>query len=324
MAPGGIGVTVRLIDGQCVVASATPGSPAVRAGLRPGCKLLAIDSRPVSELMETAGGHSIPPYNARNLENTLTRYLLGQIRGETGTAVDLAWEDKNGQPRTAAVTRIAEAPGYKLVDFLPPYHLQFEYRQLNANVGYVRFNHFAPPVDRQLAAALASLPADAGLIIDLRGTPGGYLRSLDTVAGMLMDRPAVLYRLQTRDKIYDRTPLPASTVHTGPVAVIIDALSLSASEILAGCLQALGRAVVVGMRSPGYVLTANWTELPNGAFLMYTIGRNFTPDGTILEGAGVTPDIEVALDRQALLDGRDSQIEAAVRALSARPPDPAT
>ena len=65
------------------------------------------------------------------------------------------------------------------------------------------------------------------------------------------------------------------------------------------------------------MLTANWTELPNGAFLMYTIGRNFTPDGTILEDVGVTPDIEVALDRRALLEGRDVQIDAAVEQVRA-------
>jgi carboxyl-terminal processing protease len=120
-----------------------------------------------------------------------------------------------------------------------------------------------------------------------------------------------------RGRDFSRMPVQAERVHRGPVAVVIDALSLSASEILAGCLQELGRAVIVGSRSPGYVLTAGWTLLPNGAFLMYTIGRNTTAGGVALEDTGVIPDIEAPLDRAALLAGRDPQIEAAVEYLEA-------
>jgi carboxyl-terminal processing protease len=322
MAPGAIGITVRLIDGLCVIASVEAGSPAAVAGLRPGYVITAIDGRAVSDLLETAAQFAIPPFNPRNRENTVTRYLLGQIRGAADTAVCLSWEDQTGQPRESTIMRTSTGPGVRLVDFLPPYHLTFTYRQLGPDIGYVRFNHFAPPVDRQLAAAMETLPPDAGLIIDLRGTPGGYLRSLDTVAGMLVEPSVVLYHLEMREQHYSRKPIPAQRVLRGPVAVIVDALSLSASEILAGCLQELGRAVIVGSRSPGYVLTANWTELPNGAFLMYTIGRNATPRGHYLENAGVSPDIEVALDRRSLLEGRDVQIEAARRYLEARRPAP--
>ena len=84
MAPGGIGVTVRLIDGLCVIASVEAGSPADRAGLRPGYALRAIDGRPVPELIEAARQHLTPPFNPRNRENTVTRYLLGQIQGRAG------------------------------------------------------------------------------------------------------------------------------------------------------------------------------------------------------------------------------------------------
>lgn len=318
MSPGSVGITVRLVDGCCVIASVENGSPAARAGLLPGLVITAVDNRPVTDLLETAGRLLPPPFNPRNRENTLTRFLLGQIQGEAGTAVHLSWEDQNGMPRETAVTRTSTGPGVRLVDFLPPYHLTFAYRQLAEDIGYVRFNHFASPIDHQLATALETLPPDAGLVIDLRGTPGGYLRSLDTVAGMLLDPSVVLYRLQMRGQEHSRMPVPAERVHRGPVAVIVDALSMSASEILAACLQELGRAVIVGSRSPGYVLTANWTGLPNGAFLMYTIGRNTTPNGSYLEDTGVTPDIEVPLDRAALLAGRDVQLEAAVAHLRAR------
>jgi C-terminal processing protease CtpA/Prc len=71
--------------------------------------------------------------------------------------------------------------------------------------------------------------------------------------------------------------------------------------------------VIVGERSPGIVVVGELTQLPNGATFMYPIERSMTPDGSVLEGNGVAPDIEVAVDRSLLLQGIDAQLEAAVR-----------
>jgi carboxyl-terminal processing protease len=106
---------------------------------------------------------------------------------------------------------------------------------------------------------------------------------------------------------------PAEDAFKGPLALLIDPLSGSASELFAACLQAIGRAVVVGERSPGSVMEMDRQIFQNGAIFMYPVAQMVTPNGTVLEGHGVVPDIEVGLDREMLLKGIDSQLDAAVR-----------
>ena len=94
---------------------------------------------------------------------------------------------------------------------------------------------------------------------------------------------------------------------------MVDVMNGSASERFAGCIQSIGRAVVIGERSPGSVGPSELKELPNGASFLYVIAQSLTPDGTVLEGHGVIPDITVSLDRVALLDGTDTQLARAIK-----------
>ncbi|UCC62352.1 MAG: hypothetical protein JSV36_16480, partial [Anaerolineae bacterium] len=105
---------------------------------------------------------------------------------------------------------------------------------------------------------------------------------------------------------------PARNAYTGPLVVLIDVMSLSSAEEFSGAMQAIDRAVIVGERSAGICVVANWTQLPNGATFMYPIEQTQTAGGTVLEGQGVIPNFEVKLDRALLLQGVDSQLEAAV------------
>jgi carboxyl-terminal processing protease len=95
----------------------------------------------------------------------------------------------------------------------------------------------------------------------------------------------------------------------------VDEFCASSSEEFAGGLQAIGRAVIVGNRTPGKVLIADFKQLPNGATFVYPVAVTRLANGTVLEGHGVIPDIEVALDRALLSQGRDSQLEAAINYL---------
>jgi len=106
---------------------------------------------------------------------------------------------------------------------------------------------------------------------------------------------------------------PADKVYRGPLVLLIDEMSGSASEMFAACLQAIGRAVVVGERSPGSVIESDVMIFPSGATFMYPVALICTPDGTVLEGHGVVPDIEIGLDREMLLKGIDSQLDSAIR-----------
>jgi carboxyl-terminal processing protease len=106
---------------------------------------------------------------------------------------------------------------------------------------------------------------------------------------------------------------PPNDVYQGPLVVLIDELSGSASELFAASLQALKRAVVVGKRSPGSVIESDTMIFPNGAVFMYPVAQISTPDGTVLEGHGVIPDIEAELSCELLLKGIDSQLDSALK-----------
>jgi len=96
------------------------------------------------------------------------------------------------------------------------------------------------------------------------------------------------------------------------VLILIDTLSNSGSEYFAAAMQAIGRAVIVGNQSPGGVTGMDVEALPNGAILLHAVLQIIAPDGTVLEGRGVLPDIPVELNRKLLLQGIDSQLEAAI------------
>ena len=135
------------------------------------------------------------------------------------------------------------------------------------------------------------------------------------VAGVeqLVGERTVCSTLRRRDGNRDIVLDPAYNSYKGPVVVLIDVMSKSSSEFFAACTQTIGRAVIVGERSPGSVGPAELMLLPNGATFIYPEAQETTLDGTVLEDHGVVPDIEVALDRTLLLQGIDSQLEAAIR-----------
>ena len=102
-------------------------------------------------------------------------------------------------------------------------------------------------------------------------------------------------------------------VYTGPVVILIDILSYSASEEFSSGMQAVGRAVIIGERSPGGASAMNVSTLSNGAILGYPVAQLQEPDGTVVEGRGVIPDITVTLERSQLLTGIDAQLQAAIQ-----------
>ena len=101
-------------------------------------------------------------------------------------------------------------------------------------------------------------------------------------------------------------------VYTGPLVILVDATSFSASEHFSSGMQASGRAVIIGERTPGGASAMNVTFLSNDAMLGYAVAELLAPDGTVLEGYGIIPDIHVALERSQLLQGIDTQLQAAI------------
>jgi carboxyl-terminal processing protease len=195
---------------------------------------------------------------------------------------------------------------------LPSSYLEFEARRLEEEIGYIRFNAFHPDLTPEMVAAVQSMQDAPGIIIDLRGNPGGSIPPGETLLGQFIEEQTRVATLKTRQGARDWIIQPADEPYEGAVIILIDPLSFSQSEWFASSMQAIGRAVIVGVRSPGGVTGANLARLPNGALLMYPVVQVITPAGVTLEGQGVIPDLEVGLDRDLLLQGIDSQLAAAI------------
>jgi carboxyl-terminal processing protease len=309
-AKGSAGIDIRLLNGEAVITSVKPESPANKAGLCPGYVIQAIDDISVEQIVQEAELIMPPPFNSRGRIARVTKAILSRIYGAPEREVSIAYSDEGGEKREKKVVRTKRsgaAVGPKGMFFLA---VEFEVRRLDNGIGYIRLNTFQPPLAIQISNAIKSLGNVPGIILDLRGNSGG---EIEQMPDQFLTERALLYLNRTRDSETKVFFDPADNVYKGPLVVLIDVMSGSASEMFAACLQAIGRAVVVGERSPGSVIESDVMIFPSGAIFMYPVAQISTPDGTVLEGHGVVPDIEVGLDREMLLKGIDSQLDSAIR-----------
>lgn len=195
---------------------------------------------------------------------------------------------------------------------LPPAYLEFESRHLENGIGYIRFNTFHEDLIPDMVQAVDDMRDAPGIIIDLRGNPGGDPTTAEQLAAQFLAGQVSFGSFRIRDGSIPRM-VEGKNIYTGPLVILIDALSFSGSEYFASNMQAIERAVIIGERSPGGLTGMNITRLPNDALLGYPVVQLITPDGRVLEGYGVIPDIPVDLDRGQLLKGVDAQLQAAIQ-----------
>jgi carboxyl-terminal processing protease len=312
---GSAGVDARLLAGEAVVTRVEPGSPAAQAGLRPGFILQTIDGLTIDQLAAERLTFRVPPFTERRERNQITGAIRESFYGAPGTEVSIVYVDANGASHQAQLVRQARAGKQSFMAELPPAFVQFETQVLDGDIGYVRFNGFLPPVDQEFRAALAEMADAPGLIIDIRGNPGGVFPVRKAVAEALFSERTLGWSYKSRQGVREVYFDPTADAYTGPVVVLVDVMSGSSSEEFAGAMQATGRATIVGERTAGVVLVGDVVQLPDGAIFMYPVEQTRTADGTVLEGRGVIPDLEVPLDRAALLQGTDSQLQAAIEYL---------
>ncbi len=312
-AGGSLGIDLRLLEGEAVITTVLPGSPGEQAGLRPGLVIQRINGKTVEQWASEVW--PIPPLNERNERKRLTSKLQEQVYGPLDTAVDLVYLDALGETHEVTIQRAQRDGRVLLGDEFPPFYVEFECRRLDQEIGYIRFNAFLPPIDQRFQEALASLRDTRGLIIDLRGNHGGIFPVRKALAEQLVQERALFWSYKGRDSIQEVYLDPVSNAYSGPIVVLIDVMSASSAEEFSGALQAIGRALVVGERSAGICVTAEVVQLSNGAVLMYPNAQTRTADGTVLEGRGVIPDIPVTLERNQLLEGIDSQLQAAIQTI---------
>jgi carboxyl-terminal processing protease len=292
---GTTGIDLRVLDGEVVVTDVDPGSPADRAGVKPGWVIRSVNGRALS----------IPDLS----ELTRTRALLARLSGPVGGSLSVTF-DKATLPLELTVARGTFAE----FGNLPAQRVWYEEKRLGGTA-YVRFNvfldipHLIPAFEKTVQSCK---PCD-GLIVDLRGNPGGIGGMAMGMAGFLVEKANQrLGTMHMRDATLNFVINPRADIFSGPVAVLVDGTSASTSEIFAGGLQDIGRARVFGTQSAAAALPSVFTTLPNGDGFQYAIANYISQGGKALEGAGVTPDQEVKLTRQSLLAGHDAVIDAAV------------
>jgi carboxyl-terminal processing protease len=323
------GFEVRLVGRDFIVTGVHASSPAAAAGVKTGWKVVAVDGA----LMQALLGRLSDSLEPRLLHVEAWRLAHTRLGGPSGSQANITFEDGDGNTRPVSVERRPEGGQPVTVGNLPTMFVRVDARQVKTPAGraagLIGFNVWMAAVDPLFSQAIDDFRGSDGIIIDLRGNPGGLAAMLMGISGHFIDerRPLGVMTMRSNPPLnFNVNPRRVNlrgervTPYSGPVAILVDALSGSASECFAGGMQSVGRVRVFGQRTMGQALPALFAKLPNGDVLIHAYGDFVTPDGTRLEGRGVIPDEVVPLERTHLLAGRDRPLEAALAWIdSARP-----
>jgi len=318
--PAVVGAEIRMIPEGALV-TRVAGEPAAGAGLAAGQTIVAIDDRDVADLVRLAAG---PDAKTRQLD--AWRRVNQILHGADGSTAVLRVRTADGKIRELTVPRTGAEGEVVTLGNLPPLHVAFESRELatpaGRRAGYVCFSVWMTAIGEPFERAVDQYRRHEGLIIDLRGNPGGLAAMIRGIAGHVLAEPVVLGTMRTRSVpeplVFTANPRTVMSdgrqvaPFAGPVAILVDELTGSTSEVFAGALQSLGRARIFGRQTMGQALPALTRQLPNGDVLLHAIGDFVTSSGRSLEGGGVTPDVTVPLSARSLAAGRDDTIEAAL------------
>jgi len=320
--PGDVGIDLRLVGESVVVSRVRRGSPAELAGVRAGWIVDSVGrfgAAGARATLRTSGSPREP------LRRMVRARAMGQFAGDAGTSVRAAFRDDRGR-RVFRTLERAPLPGTPIrFSNLPTMvvAVEHEVRAIGGGrgcAGILRFNLWLLPAVAQLDSAMDALRHCDGIVVDIRGNIGGVGAMVMGVGGHFLDSAYTLGVMKTRSNTlrFVANPRRANVSHApvapfaGPLAIVVDSLSMSTSEIFAAGMQAIGRAHVFGEHTPGLALPALLLRLPTGDILMHVMADFTDPTGRRVEGRGVVPDTVVPLTRRDLLAGRDAQLEAAL------------
>lgn len=318
-AHGYAGLDVRVLDGKAIITDVAGGYPGEEQGVKTGWELVSVNGRRSDESIELVTNEYA---DSTLLDLVSARVISRQLSGDVGDTVALVLRDGEGDEVENELTLVSE-PGQRThVMGIPERVVRLEHRRLAGDIGYIRFNGFWDPnyLMAEFGTAMKSFMDADGVIIDVRGNPGGIGALSMGMAGWLIgEKNLRLGTMYLRNQELNFVVFPRARTYHGPVAILIDGLSVSTSEIFAGGLQDLGRARIFGTRTAGAALPSIVDRLPNADGFQYVFANYISRGGKALEGAGVTPDEHVALTRDSLLAGEDRVIGAAVAWIQANP-----
>lgn len=263
----GIGAEVSMVDGKVVIVAPFKDSPAEKAGIKPNDQILSIDGESVEGL--------------DLFEATL------KIRGEKGTVVKLEIARQNlRNPITVEVKR----------DEIPQITVYGEVKKFGGKeIGYLEITSFSEETAKEFKVKLADMENQDvdGLIIDVRGNPGGLLTSVEEILKEFVSKEKPYVQIQKRNGEKLRYFSTLNKDKPYPVAVLIDKGSASASEILAGALKEAEGYPLIGEKTFGKGTVQQPVPMGDGSNIKLTLFKWLTPDGNWIHNEGIKPDLEV-------------------------------
>jgi carboxyl-terminal processing protease len=320
--PADAGVELRLVEGAVTVTRVEAGGAAEAAGVRTGWVLEAVDGREVQPWLDALGALQGEAAQAAGRLGVIGR-AGALLQGGEGETVRARFRGGDGAAveRELALRRVAGEP----VRFgnLPTMYLQVHSQRVDQDggcVGVVRVTLWMAAMRDAWERAMDEYAGCRGMVVDLRGNPGGLGGLVMGVSGAFLDRSVALGVMKTRQNDLRFVSIPRRVTRdarpaqpfAGPVAILVDEMSMSTSEIFAAGMQGVGRARVFGERTPGMALPALMVRLPNQDVLYHAVADFVDPNGVRIEGHGAVPDERVPLTRADLLAGRDRPLQAAL------------
>ncbi len=282
---GGIGVEVDFRNETVVVIAPIEGSPAARAGIRSGDRIVAIDGSPV---------------RGRSMQD-----LIRRMRGKPGSPIVVSVSRGNDDkvvhyPLKREIIQVASVTS----------------RLLDGGIAYIKLKQFQSGTRDELVRAVGQLRGEAhgtlsGVLLDLRNNPGGLVDEASAVADELLTG-GVIYTTRHRGETVDSVSAGAGgALSREPMVALVNEYSASAAELLAGALQDHKRATIVGAPTFGKGSVQSIIDLPGGAGLRLTTMRYYTPGGHAIQAQGIHPDVTIqsgAIDKN-LGPIRESDLE---------------
>jgi carboxyl-terminal processing protease len=291
----GIGAEIGLRDNQLVIIAPLPESPAEKAGIRAGDKVYSIDG------VDTFG---------LSLEEAVAK-----IRGTKGTEVIITI-GREGLEKREDITVIRDTINVPTV----------KWEMKENKIAYLRVSYFNGDTWKRFDDAVKEmiLQSPVGIILDMRGNPGGYLDTSIAVASEWIDKGIVVSEKFSDGRINEHRSLGAHRLSDIPTVVLVDGGSASGAEIVAGALQDYGVATLVGEKTFGKGSVQDFEVLPDGSALKLTIARWYTPNDRQIDNNGIEPDFvleqmfEVTGEDEVTgkVDYRDFGMEKAMELLS--------
>jgi carboxyl-terminal processing protease len=263
----GIGAEIQMKKNRVTIVAPMDGSPAQKAGIRPGDIIVEVDN------MKTDG--------------LSLQEVVNKIMGPAGTRVTLTLENPSTGERRSVIIKRANISLQSVMWRMLP----------DVRIAHIRIALFSKGTSEELGKALNAIEKQGakGAVLDLRNDPGGLLDMAIGVASRFLENGTVLQEKNAKGK------LQAVPVETGgrkcglPLVVLVNAGTASASEIVAGALQDAKRAVIVGETTFGTGTVLNMVPLSDGSALQLAVMEWLTPNGRIIWHKGITPDVTVAL-----------------------------